>query len=401
MGGLMELRREMMMNAPHICTTSGTIVNFYTDTNKKLIVNTSGLSSNTTITRTGTNMLSPNINITSGYYNDSGVLQSSTGTGHTDLIPVLPTHNYTLYLKYSHTMVSARTGIYLWDANKQFIRRITSPISTAGVLFNFMTDATCRFVSFQVLLLTTYPDMLVLEQSKLVRGISTSSEEPYIGGTYPIDQNIKALVGENNVWIDGNTNINVKYYANHLHLPREYEKLPYITADGNQVLRTTYMPAQYDEFHIRFNGVGYGTILSAGAGTYQLIMVGGFSQTGWYYRYFNSTTVSATADYVAGQWYDVDIDSSGTMYTNDKTFTSPYEAPLDGTATDLYLCERRNWSQRYAGNLSEFWIKNNGVYKMYLIPCIRKNDQKVGMYDIISKTFLTSPTGRSDFIAGT
>ena len=187
----------------------------------------------------------------------------------------------------------------------------------------------------------------------------------------------------------------------YLRLPSAYEKLPYITADGNQVLRIGYHPVQYDEFHIRFNGVGSGTILSAGAGTYQLIMIGGLSATGWYYRYFSSTTVNASAGYAAGQWYDVDIDSNGTMHTNGKTFACPYEAPLDGTATDLYLCERRNWSTRYTGSIAEFWIKNNGIYKMYLIPCRQKSDQKVGMYDTISKTFFTSPAGRSDFIAGT
>lgn len=68
----------------------------------------------------------------------------------------------------------------------------------------------------------------------------------------------------------------------YLKLPSAYEKLPYITADGNQVLRTDYHPVQYNEFHIRFNGVGSGAILSAGAGTYQLIMIGGLSGTGWY-----------------------------------------------------------------------------------------------------------------------
>lgn len=181
-------------------------------------------------------------------------------------------------------------------------------------------------------------------------------------------------------------------------LPPAYERIPYVTTDGNQVIRSDYVPVRYDEFHIRFNGVN-GTLLSAGTGTYPLLLLSGFSNTGWYYKNMNSTTVNVTAQYAANTWYDVDIDSDGTLRTNGKSYACAYQAELDGTATNMYLFERRNWSSRYTGSVSEFWIKNNGEYKMYLIPCIRKSDQKVGMYDTVSKTFLTS--ARNDFIAGT
>lgn len=187
----------------------------------------------------------------------------------------------------------------------------------------------------------------------------------------------------------------------HLRLPSAYEKIPYVSADGNQVIRTEYYPVNGDEYHIRFSPITgtTGTLLSAGSGTYQLILIVGLSGTGWYYRYMSSGTITVRSEYTLDEWYDIDIDGDGTLHTNGVTVACPYEAPLDGTATNLYLFERRNWSQRYTGSVSEFWIKNNGVYKMYLIPCRRKSDQKVGMYDTVSKTFFTS--ARNDFIAGT
>lgn len=189
----------------------------------------------------------------------------------------------------------------------------------------------------------------------------------------------------------------IPYY---LRLPSAYEKIPYVTANGAQVIRTDYVPVQYDEFHLKFKGVGVnGALLSAGNGTYQTVLIGGSGGMGWYYRYFSSSTVTVSAGYTQEQWYDIDIDSNGTMHTNGKTFASSYQAPLDGTATNLYLFERRNWTQPYSGSAAEFWIKNNGKYKMYLIPCRRKSDQKVGMYDTIGKQFYAS--ARSDFIAGT
>jgi len=184
----------------------------------------------------------------------------------------------------------------------------------------------------------------------------------------------------------------------YLRLPSTYEKLPYVTANGNQAIRTSYVPVQNDEFHARFKGAS-GTLLSAGAGTYQLVIIGGFSGEGWYYRYFASSTVSANAEYTASTWYDLDIDTTGKMTTNGKTFTSAYQSALDGNATDMWICERRNATQQYSGSIAEFWIKNNGKFKMYLIPCKRKSDNKVGMYDTINKTFYTS--SRNDFVAGT
>lgn len=181
-----------------------------------------------------------------------------------------------------------------------------------------------------------------------------------------------------------------------LSLPSAYEKISYITADGNQSLRTTYFPEQNDEIHVRYKGQN-GTLFSAGVGTYQLVLISGFSQTGWYFKYFSSATGSANFGLVTDDWYDLDINSSGTLSIDGHTLTVPYEAPLDGTTgLDLWIAERRNWSARYTGSIAEFWIKNSGKYKMYLIPCRRKSDQKIGMYDAISKTFYVS--SRNDFI---
>lgn len=181
-------------------------------------------------------------------------------------------------------------------------------------------------------------------------------------------------------------------------LPSDYEQLPYITADGNQSLRTNYIPVQNDEFHIRYKGQN-GTLISAGNNTYQLLLVGGFSYTGWYYKYFSNAAGSAAFELSTNSWYDIEIDKNGVMRIDGKSVTVPYEAALDGTATDLWIAERRNGSTGYSGSIAEFWIKNNDEYKMRLIPCRRNSDQKVGMYDTVSETFFAS--SKNDFIAGT
>ena len=104
--------------------------------------------------------------------------------------------------------------------------------------------------------------------------------------------------------------------------------------DGNQVIRSPYIPTQYDEFHVRFNGIN-GTLFSAGNNTYQTLLLGGFSGTGWYCKYFSSTTYSITPNYTSsGVWYDIDIDGNDILTTNNKTYSVPYQAELD-----IYLKE--------------------------------------------------------------
>ena len=106
----------------------------------------------------------------------------------------------------------------------------------------------------------------------------------------------------------------------YLYLPSDYERIPYITANGNQAIRTmNYIPMLGDEFHMRFKGAG-GTPFSAGVGTYQTTLIGGFSDTGWYCRFFSSATYEIRAGYSANNWYNIDISSTGTLTTNGQTF---------------------------------------------------------------------------------
>ena len=185
-------------------------------------------------------------------------------------------------------------------------------------------------------------------------------------------------------------------------LPAGYTKLPYITADGNQSLRTSYVPVQNDEFHCRFT-IGSGAssthgLFSAGTGTYQLLLLTGFSNTGFYYKFFSSATGEVKPNLAKNTWYDADINSSGTLSLNGGTWTRAYTNAIDGANNTLWLFQRRDGSGKWFGNISEFWITNNSVDKIRLIPCLQKSDNKAGMYDTVSKTFYGSSL--NDFIAG-
>ena len=47
--------------------------------------------------------------------------------------------------------------------------------------------------------------------------------------------------------------------------------------------------------------------------------------------------------------------------------------------------------------LYSFTAKANGTFIMKMIPCVRKSDNKPGMYDTVSKTFFTN-AGTGEFV---
>lgn len=186
-------------------------------------------------------------------------------------------------------------------------------------------------------------------------------------------------------------------------LPAGFRELSYITANGNQSLRLNYTPVQGDEIHCKFT-IGDGVssthgLFSAGTDTYQFLLLTGFSNTGFYYKYFSSATVEVKANLSKNTWYDADINSGGVLSLNGGTWTRAYTNALDGANTTLWLFQRHDGGSKWFGSISEFWITNGGEYKVKLIPCLRKSDSKAGMYDTVSKTFYGSSL--NDFIAGT
>ena len=158
-------------------------------------------------------------------------------------------------------------------------------------------------------------------------------------------------------------------------LPAGYTKLPYITADGNQSLRLNYTPVHNDEFHCKFTiaTTAISSLISAGTGTYQLIVMSRSDYRGFYYKYFSSGGAKELSGaFASSTWYDLDIDKNGIATINEITATNPYVSALDGANTSLWLFQRRDGSGKYIGSMSEFWIMNGGEYKVKLIPCLRK-----------------------------
>lgn len=70
-----------------------------------------------------------------------------------------------------------------------------------------------------------------------------------------------------------------------------------------------------------------------------------------------------------------------------------------GTATnpnkEMWLFARNGDGRNSYATVYEFKVYQGNVLIQHLVPCYRKSDNKTGMYDLVTKTFLTSPNGNN------
>ena len=191
-----------------------------------------------------------------------------------------------------------------------------------------------------------------------------------------------------------------------LKLPDEYQEVEYIESTGTQYIKTNYIPQKFDSIKCLFSlsefdeSLTYWTLFSAGTGTYQLILLlakasGGVD--GAYYKYFASGTASKfNFSPNIDTKYEININSNGIISCNDYTAQSNYQNAVN---TPLYLMRRANNASPFKGKIYNFNIINNGINMINLVPCYRKSDNEIGMYDTISQTFYTNQ-GTGTFLKG-
>ena len=126
----------------------------------------------------GKNMLNPNISMANGYYNDDGDLQSSTRTGHSELLKTNPNTNYTLKLKVNWQS-TRRFGFYFWDENKNWISRDTVDL-VDSIKLSTITPSNCKYISLQLMIGDGATDVgFDISQSQLELGNQATTYSPY------------------------------------------------------------------------------------------------------------------------------------------------------------------------------------------------------------------------------
>ncbi|MBQ0015164.1 MAG: hypothetical protein KBS82_07605 [Oscillospiraceae bacterium] len=183
-------------------------------------------------------------------------------------------------------------------------------------------------------------------------------------------------------------------------LPAEYQEVEYITASGTQYIDTEFVPKIGDKFEYRYSRIANTSnqaLCQSQGATYALAVIDADKH---YIKYF---TISATGTTrIAGNTSAAEI-----LFPNGNFRRMSLVDDVNGqvamekgeTGIALTLLARNNHTEPWYGRLFYFNVKRNGSYVFYGIPCYRKSDEVVGLYDAANNVFYTND-GTGAFTAG-
>lgn len=194
-------------------------------------------------------------------------------------------------------------------------------------------------------------------------------------------------------------------------LPEAYEQVQYIESDGiGQYIDLGLKPTsntkvELDVCAIRTSSNAlFGSRNGTSSNNASTRMVLFLREMDGYQRIspqFSSNTAQNYTTTFTG-FVNVEFSKNG-CYVNDTTIETYSTQTISGTTYNLYLFtfnEAGTPDSRYfIGKLKTFKLWDNGVLLRNLIPCYRKSDNEVGLYDVINDVFYTNQ-GTGDFISG-
>lgn len=185
-------------------------------------------------------------------------------------------------------------------------------------------------------------------------------------------------------------------------LPEEYQQVECIGSSGTQYINTginyykhtIYLDAQVNKAQGKYLlGVGVSGQMAnkafyIGVGTTSYGLQARANNiveySAWHYSAYNSERFKMTCN-----------DANGNIVFNGVTYTSPKLDANQANTIPLFL-----FGQNYGGSLSNgstsniyrctIWNKANGNMVADLVPCYRKSDDVIGMFDLVSETFKTN-----------
>lgn len=172
-------------------------------------------------------------------------------------------------------------------------------------------------------------------------------------------------------------------------LPAEYQRVEYIESDGTQYIKLS------DEF---ITGVSYTLVCQSENISSTQIFFGYSAYAGYWFG-----SKSGKYSISSKSFFNVSITDKVTAII---TFSDKLYASINGTEVSeaytnnynsLTLFGVRGNSTWYYSHVKIFSLKADGLYD--LIPCYRKSDGEIGMYNAVTKEFLTN-SGTGTFIKG-
>ena len=204
-------------------------------------------------------------------------------------------------------------------------------------------------------------------------------------------------------------------------LPKAYQRVEYIESHGTEYIDTgVYFDLDYKlKTRISFNTLGDQTLIGIrlynefqAASNYKWELFGINGSNYWQIAYGTQWYNASSPTVVANTIYDIESKLSvGEQYL--KANGGSIITQTNSDTQYLDYAKLRKWfifarsgqngvgvpNNFFKGKLYSFTLTKNDVVVRDYIPCYRKADSEVGLYDLISKTFYTNQ-GTGDFTAG-
>lgn len=194
-------------------------------------------------------------------------------------------------------------------------------------------------------------------------------------------------------------------------LPPEYQEVEWIASDGNQYIKTNFIPNVNTKMYVKAStniAQTNTTILGsnkASLGRPQISI--NINASSYYMMQFtdnqaagpkraitsNVSAVDGNIHEIYGELNDLTVD--GTSFTDSNLFAAAMTHPI-------YLFCLNNYgtaTRKYIGDIYSVKIWNGATLRFDFIPCYRKADNVIGMYDMVTEIFYTND-GTGTFTKG-
>ena len=191
------------------------------------------------------------------------------------------------------------------------------------------------------------------------------------------------------------------------YLPSSYQQVEYLQSDGGQYITTSIEPAPSQVINIKFMSTNLNSVnrvFCARNSSYAPTAFAIVSRT--QYQAKNNSGASATSfanpKFTEYNVYDVTFNASTTLTVNGTDYSNALQYGDTIVTTGAYFTiyrESPTNTQGLIGDIYKFTITQNGSKIIDLVPCYRKSDSVLGMYDKVTDTLFTN-SGSGSFTAG-
>lgn len=210
---------------------------------------------------------------------------------------------------------------------------------------------------------------------------------------------------EAQVCINVSSSLNGTYKPHLNRLPTEYQEVEYIESTGTQYIDSGVIGNLNTEavLDIQLTDTSALTQAFIGARTSNdnSAFLCGVSSSGYFYPQFDSVArTTITTQYTDGLRHTLKLSKNGFYF--DGTLSSSFSSPTSFTTPQnmlLFAMWENNVSFKSKIKFYSCKLYDNGTLIRHFIPCFRKSDNEIGLFDLVNQVFYTNQ-GTGTFLKG-